>query len=159
VRRTGRIRTHKVPVYDRFDPALEQTLPYAWVLPPPLSPLLEPLRRHGVFVEQIEGEARPSVRAQRFLVDSVARGRPFQGHQEVTLTGRWEAADTLSVEPGSFVVRGGQPLGILALYLLEPQSDDGLTTWNFLDQWLQPGQRYPIVRVVDRASMPLRPVR
>ncbi|MGH7679533.1 MAG: M14 family metallopeptidase, partial [Gemmatimonadaceae bacterium] len=159
VRRTGRIRTYRVPVYDRFDAALEQTLPYAWVLPPQLSPLLEPLRRHGIFVEQVEGGARQSVRAQRFMIDSVVRARPFQGHQEVTLTGRWEGADTLSIEPGSFVVRGGQPLGVLALYLLEPQSDDGLTTWNFLDQWLQPGQRYPIARVVDRISMPLRPVR
>jgi hypothetical protein len=50
-------------------------------------------------------------------------------------------------------------LSILALYLLEPQSDDGLVTWNFTDQWLRPGGRFPIVRVVDRIGVRLQLVR
>jgi hypothetical protein len=158
LRRTGKTRYVKAQVYDRFDPTLEQTLPFAWVIPPAQASLLEPLRRHGLFIEQIE--APVSVRAERFMIDSVVRAsQPFQGHQEVSLAGRWEAADTLGLETGTFVIRAGQPLGILALYLLEPQSDDGLTTWNFLDQWLRPGDRYPIVRIVDRVTLPLRAVR
>jgi hypothetical protein len=41
--------------------------------------------------------------------------------------------------------------------LLEPQSDDGLVTWNALDQWLTSGAgRYPIARIVDRITVPLR---
>jgi len=159
LRRTGKTRLAKVPVFDRFDPVLEQTLPYAWVIPSAQSPLLEPLRRHGLFIEQVDG-SRVSVRAQRFTIDSVVRtSQPFQGHQEARLTGRWEAADTMALEPGTFVIRAGQPLGILALYLLEPQSDDGLATWKFLDQWLRPGEPYPIARVVERIAVPLRPVR
>jgi hypothetical protein len=158
LRRTGKTRHVKVPVFDRFDPVLEQTLPFAWVIPPAQASLLEPLRRHGLFIEQIDAQA--NVRAERFMIDSVVRApQAFQGHQEVRLAGRWETADTLGLEPGTFVIRAGQPLGILALYLLEPQSDDGLTTWNFLDQWLKPGERYPIARVVDRVTLPLRAVR
>ena len=57
-----------------------------------------------------------------------------------------------------YVVRAAQPLGILALYLLEPQSDDGLVTWNFTDPWLRSGQ-FPILRVVERITVPLRQVR
>ena len=30
-----------------------------------------------------------------------------------------------------------QKLGNLAFYMLEPQSDDGLTHWNFFDEYLQ----------------------
>jgi len=158
VRRTGKVRSLKIPVYDRFDAVLDQAIPYAWLIPAEQSPLLEQLRRHGLFIEQVSAQA--TVRADRFVIDSVVQStRPFQGHQEVRLTGRWETTDTMSVDPGMYVVRAAQPLAILALYLLEPQSDDGLVTWNFADQWLRAGGRYPIARVVDRIPVALRPVR
>jgi hypothetical protein len=156
LRRTGKVRTVKVPVMDRADPVLEQTLPYAWVIPEAQSALLEHLRRHGIIVERM---ASPTVvRAEHFAIDSVVKApQPFQGHQEVRLVGRWTTADTMTISTSAYVVRAGQPLGILALYLLEPQSDDGLTNWNFLDAWLQPGGRYPLPRVVERITSPLRP--
>ena len=101
---------------------------------------------------------RVGLRAERFVIDSVVQSpRPFQGHQEMRLTGRWQP-DSLTLDPDMYVVRGAQPLGILALYLLEPQSDDGLVTWNFLDRWLQPGARYPISRILDRIPVALRQV-
>ena len=155
LRRTGKVRTQKIPIYDRFDPALEQSLPYAWIIPEAQASLLEQLRRHGVIVEQLTAPA--VVRAEQFMIDSVVKeSRPFQGHQEVRLEGRWAPADTMSVSTSAYVVRAAQPLGILALYLLEPQSDDGLANWNFLDAWLQPGGRYPLPRVVERITTPLR---
>lgn len=158
VRRTGRFRTMRLPVYDRFDPVLERPLPFAWIIPAEQEPLLELLRRHGVFIEQADRSA--VVRGERFMVDSVQRAaRTFQGHQEVRLTGRWEPSDSLVLEPAGFVIRAGQPLGILAFYLLEPQSDDGFATWNYLDRWLQPGAPYPITRVLDRIPVPLRLIR
>ncbi len=157
IRRTGNIRTVRIPIYDRFDPVLEQTLPFAWVIPTAQAALLEPLRRNGVFIEQLAQSA--SARVERFVIDSIARGRAFQGHQETSLSGRWEAPGEITLDSGTYIIRAGQPLGILALYLLEPQSDDGLVTWNFVDPWLQPGNRYPITRVVDRTDLPLRPAR
>jgi hypothetical protein len=157
VRRLGRTRAVRMPVFDRFESTLEQVLPYAWVIPAEQAAILEPLRRHGFYIEQLD--ERIVARAERFTIDSVVKAaRPFQGHQEVRLVGRWQT-DSTALERGSYVVRAGQPLGILALYLLEPQSDDGLATWNFLDEWLQPGARFPIVRIVNPVVMALRPVR
>ena len=156
LRRTGKLRNAKIPVFDRFDPVLEQKLPYAWIIPAEQAPLLEPLRRHGLFIEQ--AVERTTVHAERFLVDSVIQNpRPFQGHQEIRVGGHWET-DSLTIDPAMYVVRAAQPLGILALYLLEPQSDDGLVTWNFTDAWLRSG-RYPISRVEERITVPLRQVR
>jgi hypothetical protein len=156
VRRTGKVRTARVPVYDRFQPALTTQLPFAWIVPAEQAALLEPLRRHGLFIEQID--ARTVVRGERFLIDSVQRSaRPFQGHQEVRLVGRQQPIDSLVIEQGAYVIRAAQPLGVLALYLLEAQSDDGLVTWNFVDRWLQPGGYYPIARALDRITAPLHP--
>ena len=41
-----------------------------------------------------------------------------------------------------------QPLARLAFYLLEPNSDDGVTTWNFLDDVLgaEGVTVYPLLR-------------
>jgi dipeptidyl-peptidase-4 len=150
------MRTLRVPVYDRFEPALDQTIPYAWIIPADEAGLLEALRRHGVFVEQA-GD-RVDLRGERFVIDSVVQSpRQFQGHQEVRLAGHWQP-DSLTLDGAMYVVRGAQPLGILALYLLEPQSDDGLVTWNFLDRALQAGAKYPVARVLDRIPVALRPV-
>jgi hypothetical protein len=160
IRRTGRTRAVRIPVFDRFEPAVEQTLPYAWAIPAEQAQmLLEPLQRHGMFIEQLT-EATV-VSGERFIIDSMTQsGRAFQEHRETRLRGRWQPTDTLRLTAGSFVVRGGQPKGILALYLLEPLSDDGLVTWNFLDSWLNPGGMYPIARVMSRIpAAPMRPVR
>jgi hypothetical protein len=44
------------------------------------------------------------------------------------------------------VVSVGAPLGRLAFHLLEPEADDGFANWGILDDWIQPGQEYPILR-------------
>jgi len=157
LRRTGRIRGVRMPVYDRFEPELQRVLPYAWIIRREHEALLEPLRRHGLFIEQLDAPLR--VLAERFVVDSAAQiPRSFDGPAETRLTGRW-VSDSVSIESGSYVVRGGQPLGILALYLLDPESDDGLATWNFAAPWLRPGAHFPVDRVAARIEAPLRQVR
>ena len=42
-----------------------------------------------------------------------------------------------------------QPLARLAFYLIEPRSDDGLVTWNYLDHALTADAKaYPILRSI-----------
>lgn len=47
-----------------------------------------------------------------------------------------------------FIVPATQELRLLALILLEPQSDDGLTTWNGFDDQLAVGGRHPVRRAL-----------
>jgi hypothetical protein len=51
--------------------------------------------------------------------------------------------------PKSFIVSTAQPRGALIVYLLEPESDDGFTTWNLFDSRLQKGGRFPVRRIFD----------
>ena len=46
-------------------------------------------------------------------------------------------------------IPANQPLGRLAFYLLEPESDDGLVTWNFIEEGVSVGKTYPVYRVTD----------
>jgi zinc carboxypeptidase len=108
--------------------------------------VIEKLLQHGIAVEELTEPLTTEV--ESFVIDSVKKaGRPFQGHQAVTLTGRYKK-ETIEFPVGSIVVRAAQPLGTLAAYLLEPESDDGLTSWNFLDAYLGEGKVHPIYRVL-----------
>jgi hypothetical protein len=63
-----------------------------WVIDASVADSVLPrLRLHGVTVTRVD--APRTVEVERFMVDSIAKApRPFQGHQEVTLTGRWMRA-------------------------------------------------------------------
>lgn len=43
-----------------------------------------------------------------------------------------------------------QPLSILALELLDPESDDGFATWDLFDgdRGFRPGGQFPVVRII-----------
>jgi hypothetical protein len=53
---------------------------------------------------------------------------------------------------GTIIVRTAQPLGILACYLLEPESDDGLVDWNFFDQYLEAGKTFPVYKLMQNVN-------
>jgi hypothetical protein len=143
-RRTGVFRTIRIPVYDRFSAARREARPAAYLLPPALAPVAALLQRHGIAVNRLTSTWRGM--AERFIIDSVIVGERFEGHRPVTLEGRWGQATTADAAPGWCVVSTDQPLGLLAAYLLEPASEDGVVTWNFLDGQLAGGGAYPILR-------------
>jgi dipeptidyl-peptidase 4 len=139
-------RTIRVPVFDRFTALRKERLPAAYLLPPRFTDLVELLRRQGILVDVLREPA--AVQTEIFRVDSVTVGPLFEGHRTVQAEGRWstEATDTTAVA-GWYQVRTDQPLGLLAAYVLEPASEDGLVTWNLLDRELQARSPYPILRV------------
>jgi hypothetical protein len=154
-RRTHRVTAVPMPVFDRFDATLTQTLPEAWVLDPSLTAVVARLRAHGVEVVPLGAAWRGA--GESFRVDSIVMSpREFQGHREVRLEGRW-GRETLALPAGTWVVSGRQPLAVLAAILLEPQSDDGLTTWNVFDDRLGVGRAHPVRRAL--APVPLPPAR
>jgi hypothetical protein len=158
MRRTGQYRTLQLDVYDRFDPEYSVPVPVAYAIPADREDIVRAVRMHGVVVEQTLAAAKVPVTA--FMVDSIIHAkRTFQGHNETTLHGRWLAPRADTLPAGSYLVRTAQSLGALAVYLLEPESDDGLVTWNTLDAGLRNGAEFPIVRMsamptVSRRAVP-----
>ena len=73
------------------------------------------------------------------------------GSVEVRLAGRYNKGTT-EFPAGTVLLRAAQPLGALAFYLLEPESDDGLAVWNFLDPYLEAGKTYPVYRTMQEVK-------
>jgi murein tripeptide amidase MpaA len=156
IRRTGHFITERMPVYDRFTPTLERALPYAYAIPASEADALRLLRLHGVVVERLTRDWPAAV--QLFTIDSVTTApRAFQGHHTEQLSGHWQSAQR-TIPAGSYLVETAQPLGILAFTLLEPESEDGLVTWNVFDPRLSPGAEFPVWRVEQSISAARRVV-
>ena len=130
--------------YGTFTPTLRGLVPQAYLVPADLGDILTRLAAHGVALEP--ADATP-VDVEVFRIDSVrTAARPFQGRNEQTLFGRYEAGRVTPAE-GDMWARADQPLGRLLFSLLEPRSDDGFANWGFLADRLEVGGVYPVVRV------------
>ncbi len=117
--------------------------PSAYILPRGLESIVAKLRQHGIYVESFEGEGLVEV----YTIQKIDRQEgEFQGHKNVLLDARSDLVRERFAE-GSFLVRTAQPLGTLAVYLLEPESEDGFAAWNFFDDHISQGSVFPVLRV------------
>lgn len=116
--------------------------------------IVDKLLQHGIKVDELTAAA--SLDAETFTIDAVTKAtRPFQGHLEAKITGKYSTAKT-TFPAGTIMVRTAQPLGRLVFYLLEPESEDGLTTWNFFDPSLEIGKAHPVQKLMQIGSVPTR---
>ena len=144
LRRLDVVRPESMVEYIAFQPLETERAPRAYLIPPEVDVAVERMEAHGI--ETTTLTAPRSLRAEVFHVDSTrASERPFQGHNERAVWGRW-VEEERSVPAGTVVVRVDRPLGLLAFMLLEPRSDDGLVNWALLDDFIQAGSPYPILR-------------
>ncbi len=119
--------------------------PFAYLVPASYVKVRENLARHGIVVEELTADAELTVEVYR--VDRITTAaKEFQKHNLVT-TEVTPRRMKQTVKTGTIVVRCAQPLGTLAAYALEPQSEDGLCAWNFFDAGLKQGADYPVLRL------------
>ncbi len=144
LRRTGEIRTRVMPVFDRFVPTLTRPLPGGYLISGRDTATLRRLREHGILPTRYSAPAPRGL--ERFALDSIQRSpRAFQGHNEVRVVGRWRPAGSVQIAD-PYVVSAADRRGVLAMYLLDPESDDGLATWNAFDDQIAVGGSFPILR-------------
>ena len=135
-----------MPVCRSFRAQKQLALPQAWAIAEPTPEVVERLRRHGIQFQQLD--AGRSVIAERFAVTAKRKPkRPYQGHQELMLDGQWQPSAPVELGKGAIVITARQPLARLAAQLLEPQSEDSLSSWNFFES--QTADFYPVLRLVE----------
>ncbi|QEH36850.1 Prolyl tripeptidyl peptidase precursor [Aquisphaera giovannonii] len=146
-------KEYAIPLYHDFAPTESVVRPYAYILPAGQARALETLQRHGLDVQELREDVELDIEAYR--VDDISRPGPNGWERldvlELKVTPRGESR---RVPAGSYLVRTRQPLGNLAVYLLEPRSEDGLATWKFFEG-LKAGEDFPVLRLPQPAAMTL----
>lgn len=133
--KTGNIVTYdNVTYYGEFKDTVQSTVPRGYIIPAALSAIAEKLIKQGVRVDTVTQPEKLS--GEVFNIEKYTRStRKFEGHFMASAEGNFQPA-TRGIAKGDFKVDMAQPLANLIFYMLEPQSDDGLLTWNFFDAYL-----------------------
>jgi hypothetical protein len=114
------------------------------------------LKTHGIILDELSYDSKIDV--ERFEISELkGSSRLNQGHYTNSIKGKF-VRESIDFQAGTLVVRMAQPLANLAAYLLEPQSNDGLMTWNFFDRYLVPQwgmgyNQYPVYKVIEKVDL------
>ena len=120
-------------------------LPFAYLIPASFSRQVDRMLMHGITVQQLAKEHEFEVTIQR-VAELNRNERTFQKHRMVQAESE-KRQERVKFEKGTFVVRTSQPLGRLASYILECDSNDGFVFWNFFDDDIAKGMDYPVTRM------------
>lgn len=119
-----------LPVHHVKQPNLSVRRPKAYYIPVSETELLAVLQAHGIEMKPLKEAQTLQVEHYRF-VDPVASAKPFEGRH--TLVTRVKVEPSTHTYPaGTMKVSTDQPLGDLAIALLEPEHLDSLAAWGFV---------------------------
>jgi hypothetical protein len=147
---TGEPRTFRAQLLKGDVVVLSAARPKAYWVPPAWGDVIERLRGHGIAMDRLATPMEMEVEACRLRGVAIAP-QPFEGRVGLAGSGTepWAAAATpgstgCTVErrrqrlpAGSVRVSTDQPLGDLAMVLLEPASPDSFLRWGFFHEILQ----------------------
>jgi dipeptidyl aminopeptidase/acylaminoacyl peptidase len=146
-----------VDVMTSFEASQSVKRPSAYLVPARLAGVVENLKRHGIEVRELREDVELDVEVYR--IDEVSRSeREFQGHRLVSVEAT-PMPGARRVAAGTLVVPTGQKLGDLAVWLLEPLSEDGLVTWGFFDDDVEAGADFPVWRMASDVPLVTTPAR
>jgi hypothetical protein len=129
---TGEPETATVPEYEPSLPGETIARPAAYWIAPSWADVIERLRAHGIEMETLAAPREVTVEMYR-LGDATTADMPFEGRVRSTATTSAETRAELW-PAGSVRVPTDQPLGDLAMLLLEPASADSFFQWGFFHE-------------------------
>ncbi|MGK2858418.1 MAG: M14 family metallopeptidase [Thermoanaerobaculia bacterium] len=137
---TGRPVKIEVPHVQYDKVTASATRPKAYWIPPTKGDVIERLRAHGIAMETIREPRTLEVEMYRLTESKLDVGRPwepnpFEGRMRMTATPVMETRRE-TFPAGSVRVPADQPLGVMAMILLEPASPDSLFRWGLFNEVL-----------------------
>jgi hypothetical protein len=159
IRRTEKTQIYTMPFFADFFAKRSVRLPFGYLIAAPVPEVKEKLRQHGITVEKLTRSVTLTVESFK-VTELKGQERPYQGHRLNAVKGEYVQEEKEFPE-GSLFIPMAQPLGKLAAYLLEPESDDGFLVWNFFDrdlvpQWGRGQLEYPVYKLYTPTSLAKR---
>ena len=116
-------------------PTLTLKRPAAYWVPSYRADIIERLKTHGVQMETLAAPRTVAVDMLR-LVDPKVSARTNEGHVPITVAGVRTEAKDWTYPVGSVRVPTDQPMGDVAILLLEPQSSESFFAWGMFPEVL-----------------------
>lgn len=137
---TGKPVVTRIPNYKATEGRELISRPKGYYIPASCYEVIERLNRQGIQMELLKQPREVMVEMYRIqdakFQNSDAGARPFEGH--ILVSGNTTSEMRKQVFPaGSAYVSTDQPLGDLAILLLEPKSPDSYFSWGFFYQIFQ----------------------
>lgn len=155
-KRSDRQKNVIIPYFIDYYPVKSVRFPFAYFITINDPHIIGLLKLHGIKTEKLTTGIKTEV--EQFEISEIAPvPRLNQGHYTNTIKGNF-IKKTVEVPAGTIVVKMSQPLANLAAYLLEPQSNDGLVTWNYFDRYLVPQwgmgfYTYPVYKLINKTDL------
>lgn len=163
VRWTGEPIAVEIPFVEMKKPTLTVRRPASYYLPAAWSPVADKLRLQGIALTRLDVQTTVDVEMYRLPAAALdAAHSPFEGRSLFTPGEPVVERRTITLKPGSQRVDTAQPLGTLAVLLLEPQSPDSLFQWGYFAEVLQRAEYFesyvmePMARAMLEADPALR---
>lgn len=122
-------RTYRVPYLLQTRVSASAVRPAAYLIPPEWQEVITRLRSHGIRMSVLTDPTERRVSMYR-LRDAKLADTAFEGR--IPLTTGFELLETTRIFPaGTVRISTDQPLGTLAMLLLEPASPDSFLRWGF----------------------------
>ena len=122
------------PVFTKFTPIETVTRPWGYLMPPGLAHVIPLLLEHEITVKRLSEAVTLNVEV--YYANKIVQTNYFQGHYLKQVAASVKS-ETVSFPAGTFFVPSGQPKSNLISYILEPETNDNLITWGYLDNFLQ----------------------
>ncbi len=123
-----------LPVFTRFEPTRTTIRPWGYMLPPQLAEAVNLFLDHEIAVKKLTEPV--SLEVEVYYAKAMDNSEYFQGHYLNKVEGV-KRTETVDFPAGSFFIPAGQPKSNLICYLLEPETNDNLVTWGYLDTILR----------------------
>jgi hypothetical protein len=161
---TGEPITERIEFQYETEPKVVVRRPDYYFLPSAWSHIADRLRMHGISIERVEESEAIQVETYRlpqagvlppgdddvfdensFIYEGRVRTDPGTVETELAI---------IDVHPGDYKVRTNQPLGDLAVLLLEPESPDSLFQWGYFletltrSEYIAPYVMEPLARAM-----------
>lgn len=131
---TGKPITMMIANYRGTEPVTFIKRPKAYYVPASCYEIIERLKMHGIQMEILQQPSEVPVEMYRMQKVKIGNEEgkiiPFEGHVQVNASTRVELHKRLYAA-GSARISTDQPLGDLAMLLLEPDSPDSYFQWGF----------------------------
>ncbi len=129
---SDKLKTFRIPLFNHVRVAKEISLPYAYVIPPEWTDVIERLKLHGVEMECLNESM--IIEVEKYFFNNPSwQERPFEGRHPMRNIEYETRIKKETFPAGSVIIPVNQRTARVIVNVLEPSGEDSYVYWGFFD--------------------------